>query len=316
MALRAATTFYWRGTTSTAYNVHTNWIVTGGGAPDASDYPGYDSSEATAVAGDSVVFDIDTTNGVAGGDYSAAGDLALIQVYPAYAQLIGSSAAPLLVDMQAAGHVRIDQFGAEANRYLKGGGAQGLVDVKVTGDNLAYTLSLDGTVAGLVLDGGLINIEASATVSTTLNVNGNADVTIEASATIPATIQFNVGKMVCNVAVTTLNMFSGHWDQAAGAVTTLNKYGGYYEGNAAVTTVNHYAGYYDWQEGTITTLNGYGGQVDGSGSVLARTLTNGTLYAGCTLNLDNGLNNIAATNPISIQGGTLRVSPGATLAIA
>jgi len=218
MALRAATTFYWRGTGGTAYNASNNWVITGGGAPDADDYPGWDNSEPGNVDGDIVMFDAAITNAPGGGDYSAVGDLAAIKVSNLYNKHIASTATPLQVDMQATGQVLIDADAATPHIALKGGGANGLVNVTVLGVNLGSMLYLDGTIKGLLAVKGAITLRATAdlsggtmTVAYHTSIFSDVTLTITAGAVLPAIVQVLGGTTTCNVACTTLNMDGGLW---------------------------------------------------------------------------------------------------------
>ena len=307
MALRAATTFYFVGGTSGAYSTSTNWTITGGGAPDASDYPGWDNSEAANVDGDSVIFQQNPTNALVGGDYSAKGDLASLRITSLYAKAFATVAVPLKVDMQAAGACYLDCTNA-LTPSLMGGGARGLVNVQVVGKKSGQTLTLSGLIAGLTLRKANCAIAASSTISDWLTITylsyraQDVALTIGATVTLPALVWCAGGQIICGSALTGLLMtagLGGQWAQAG-----------------AITEVEHDDGTLLWTSGDIASYVGYGGSLDASASVYAATLVDATIYTGCRINLNNGLNNRAVTWPVDMQGGDLEVSPGATLAVA
>lgn len=300
---RAAQTFCWTGATSGVFNLTANWLLSTGAAPAGTDYPGWDSSVPAAIAGDTIMYDRVPTTAALGYDASALGDFAAVRITKYYTGDLGQTGTYLNFDMQAAGVVYIDAQAA-GDIYISGG-ATGLYNVTVVGTKTGEVCYLGGKVTNLTLLKGSVNILATATIAGTFYIgylaNQGADVvlTITAAATLPATIYCMGGVVVGNVAVTTLYMLAGQWTQA-GAVTTLNSYGG--------VTV--------WEEGTITKANVYGGKLDGSQSVHPRILTDADVYPGATIDLDDGLKTVACTNPIKNYGGTVTTAPGTSLTIA
>jgi len=307
MALRAATTFYWRGTTTTAFTTSTNWVITGGGAPDADDYPGWDNSEAggTNVDGDTVIFDAAVTNACAGVDNSAKGDLAALKVTELYNKDLASSGTYLTIDMQAGAEVVIE--GTRAGHiYIAGGGTQKIPILRLLDMQSGKTCYLGGTIGILDLLKGQANIIATAIIQTTLNIGylnsaaSDVTLTITAGATIPAAVDVLGGVVTCNVAVTTLRLRDGTWTQAAGNVTALHLYGGRFV----------------WTAGNITLAYINGGNLDGSGSAIIRTITTAYLYPAGTLKIGNGVRTITVTTlHLMCETPKLYVDPGETVSI-
>jgi len=304
MALRAATTFFWRGTVDTVFTKHTNWVITGGGAPDADDYPGWDNSEGggSNVNGDSIIYDLAVTNACAGADNSAKGMIAALKVYPAYDKALASSGAYLILNMTAAGEVII-QGTAAGDIFLKGGGANGLkkvisLDTKTTGT--ASRLYLDGTLGTVELFKCLSTIKATAVIGTALTIGyltgkyTDVNLTIEVGATLPATVNANGGTVVNSNAVTALNHSEGTWTQAAGAVTTLRNEGGEFK----------------WNAGNITTAYIMDGSLNASGAQGARTCTDCYLYEAGEVNLNTGAADVTILIHSMCDEPNILVTPG------
>lgn len=305
MALRAANTFCWTGATSGVFNLTANWKLSDGNDPAAGDLPGWDNDEGggTVVPGDTIMYDRVPTTAALGYDATALGDFAAIRVTKFYTGDLGQTGTYLTFDMQAAGAVYIDA--QAAGDIFIAGGATGLYNVTVIGTKAGSTCYLGGLTTNLTPLKGTVTIIATATIAGTFYIghltNQGADVvlTITAGATLPATIYCNGGVVINNVAVTTLYRLGGEWTQK-GAMTTLNSYGG--------NTI--------WDSGTITKANVYGGKLDASQSVHPRVLTDGDVYPGATIDLDDGLRTVTCTNAIHNYGGTLITAPGTHLTVA
>lgn len=80
------------------------------------------------------------------------------------------------------------------------------------------------------------------------------------------------------------------------------------------TLVEQYGGLINWlgKSNIITKYNGYGGLFDASFDPQAKTLTNADCYTGNTMDLDNGVNTVTISNPISVRGGRVIVPSGSS----
>ena len=106
------------------------------------------------------------------------------------------------------------------------------------------------------------------------------------------------GAITCEAALTNLYQTGGIWDHCGS--TTMN-----------MTLAQIRGGTFNIRTtgGTYTAINVFGGRADASQSH-GITVTNGQVHYGATLVLDNGENNIVATNAILVYGGTLIAGAG------
>ena len=115
---------------------------------------------------------------------------------------------------------------------------------------------------------------------------------IDTGATL-TTVTQGGGQVICQADTGTLNIWGGEWIMNGGTegdITTVNQYGGIIRWEPSVTGQN------------VTTLNGFGGLFDASGSSYEKTIATANLWTGHTLDIDNGVDTIAITNPINIFG--------------
>lgn len=152
-------------------------------------------------------------------------------------------------------------------------------------------LTLLGTNAGNVLNiqNGTVSVGIDPTeTSTFATINNKGNLNLGKGVTL-TTVNQNGGSIIVQAGVVTLNQTLGASSiNGAGTAGTLNIYGGNIQLNST---------------GTITALNVYGATADMSRNQSARTVTTANLYAGATLNLNNGVkNSITITNPIVTNG--------------
>jgi hypothetical protein len=302
---RAAGIFRWTGAVDTVFSKGTNWINELDVAWDINQYPSYDNALTGNVDGDTVLFDAAVTNSPAGVDISAKGDLQSFKVTADYNGTIGSLAVPLIFDMTATGECIITGTIA-GDMHLKGGGTNGLKTVTTMDSKSGSTINLDGSIGTIQAIKATINVLASATIVTALNIqyktNKASDVimTLNAGVTLPPTIRMLGGIVTNSNAVASLSPWAGTWKQLAGNITSLTNYGGRVE----------------WYAGNITTSNIYAGTVDGSMSTDIRTMTNCYLYRDGSLNVNNGVDTITVINLYMYsENPKLTICPGQKVAI-
>lgn len=112
------------------------------------------------------------------------------------------------------------------------------------------------------------------------------------------------------VTLTTFTKIGGIAYLQCGATTVTHRGGTLTTRAGAITTLNNYGGtVYCNSSGTITTLNCYGGVTDFTRSRATRTVTTPTIYAGATLRYDKDVvtftNKLAAGEPVSLAAAEL-----------
>ena len=153
-------------------------------------------------------------------------------------------------------------------------------------------ITLLGTHTSNVLNiiSGVVSVAADPTETAKfLTINNRGNLALGTGVTL-TTINQNAGSIIVRSGVTT-------YSQTAGAST--------FSGTGTTGTMNLQGGTSALNStGTITALNIYGATANLSGSQSPRTITTATLYAGATINLNNGVkNSITITNPIVVSAG-------------
>ena len=296
-------TFRWRGTASSVWNLGGNWIDELGNVYAGGRYPG-------SMAGifDDVILDTAVTNGINGYDAPGAGneDLRSFKVTKLYDKGIGSLGTPLVLDVSGTGSESIiDASAATVDFYLTGGGTYGFDRLSILDMAATKKVYLYGRIGiGSIFKGQII-LNTGVTVATLLHISyissriTDAAITIATGVTLTGPTIVNGGTTTCASAVTSLDIQDGDWGQIAGNMTTVRCLGG---------TVT-------WNAGNTTTLYAYGGSFSGASSVAPRTLTTGYVFESATLNLANGARSIIIGNRILNMTGTATIitDPGTSL---
>ena len=154
---------------------------------------------------------------------------------------------------------------------------------------------------------GIVSVAADPTESATIaTLNTGGTVTLGTGVTITTANVYN-GALTLRSAITTITQTGGNVVTAGtGAITTFNLRGG----SANFTST-----------GTITTLNIQSATADFSQDPRAKTVTNCTMYAGGTLNVNNGVKgSITFSNNVIVTASpgnfTLTAWPNTTFALS
>jgi len=317
MALRAAGTWVWTGTTDTVYTKHTNWTIDGG-TPDADDYPGWDNSEGggTDVNGDTVILTGSLTNGcaTAAGYAADKGNLAKVIVTDTYNKAIGKDATdPLVLKMALAGEVFIEGTLAD-NIFLSGNATQEIDLLTVMDMQSGKTITLGGNVGTINLTKGHITTQATLTVEDANGVNvgyitnsiSDATLILTAGTTITGGVINAQGGTITNSingTIATVVIGKAKWTNTVGT-------------SGVITALNQYGGTVYWNSGDITAGNIYDGTLDCTGGTEARTCTDLYQYGPATVNVNDGRRWVTISNwHLMSEQPKIKVVPGQTIAI-
>lgn len=303
----AAGLFRWRGNgagTKSAWADGRNWVNASGAAYLQARYPGSLTEDL-----DEVVFDAPLGVGAlspAGADMSAAEDLLSLTVGPDYDGSLASAGVPLefrarAVNLQANSAKGIYLRGAATNvsgMDVRGGGAALEIGgawgapvrlfraknaiVKSSADLFGLSILYENTRSNDVI----LTIEAGAQVTTEgITQMGGIVTCLEPAALLTV----GGGRFIMRGGGTLVTVEGGVLEWAAGNL----------DGNLAIT----------------------GGRVDASTGATARTYRRVELFAGGSLDIDNGLRNITSDGDSSAgifwyRGGTLVVPSGSKVTIA
>lgn len=262
---RTAVTWTWTGGTNTVYTTTANWSASG--SVGASDYPGKDG--AGTIDGDTVILAGAVTNGcaTAAGFAGGVGKLVKFIITDSYTKGVGQDAAhPLVIDMAGDGTGEVFIEGTLADNMFISGAATNYIGIVTMLDlQVGKLLTLGGKVATLNLMKGQITTQATAIISSAINVGYVTNETIDATliltalsggGSLPANINCQGGTITNNVAFSGIvTIGKAKWTNAAGAIGTLNQYGGQFIWNAAaITTANIFSGAFVCSSGTAARV--------------------------------------------------------------
>lgn len=297
-------TFRWRGTLSTLWNLGGNWVDELGNVYAGGRYPG-----SIALIFDDVILDAAVANGISGYDAPGAGneDLRSFKVTNLFNRGIGtgSGVASLTLDVSGTGSESIiDASAANADFYLTGGGTYGFDRLAILDMAATFRINLYGRIGIGSIFKGLVTLNTGVTVATLLHISyvssriTDAVVTIATGVTLTGPVIVNGGTTTCASAVS-VDIQDGDWTQTAGNMTTVRALGG---------TIT-------WDAGNVTTLYAYGGSFSGASSVTPRTLGTAYVFESATLNLANGVRSIIIANRVLNMTGTATIitDPGTSL---
>lgn len=303
----AAGLFRWRGNgagTKSAWNDGRNWINAAGTAYAQSRYPGSSSTDL-----DEVVFDAPLGVGalsVAGADLTTAEDLLSLTVGPEYDGSIGTAGVPLLFRTRWASL----QANSAKGIYLRGAATNvGGMDVHGGGASLEIGGEWGAPVRLFRAKNSLVKSNASLFGLHVLYENTRSNdviLTIEAGAQVTTEGITQMGGIVtCLEPAALLTLGGGRFVMRAGG-----------------TLVNVEGGVLEWAAGNLDgNLSITGGRVDASTGAQARTYRRIELFAGGSLDIDNGLRNITSDGDSSagiywFRGGSLVVPSGSKVTIS
>jgi hypothetical protein len=253
--------------------------------------------------------------GIAGGDYSADEGLQSFKVGPLYDKGVGSAGAALIIHHATAA--------SDKHLIINGKSSIGIYIGIIGRQTLYNNLILDGNVifssgggVGVKKLYGLICLKGTILISTGLLIwppfhvgfvtaQNDVNLTIESGVAIfagillgdAANVTVSGGNTICNSGISYgLSLFNGYWVQ-----------------NAAINKLDVYGGTFVWNSGDLTDAEVFNGLVDGSQSQIARNLDDCTVYEKGTLDLDNGVGNIAIVNGVTIIKGTVKFPRGQQL---
>lgn len=261
------------------------WLDSNGDWEDTDNWSG-----ATApVTGDTVIIASGSQNITTNLDQSAVDELTII-IGEDFQGTIGTSGTNL-------------EVGDDITLRFNGKRCQGCFititsgDVYVTGaSHYPNSLVLNGTVTSIYVSAANNLTLGSALTATNLYLEGpQITATLESGLTLTNAF-VNAGVITCQAALTNLYMSGGLWKHMG---TSTND----------ITLVELRAAQarfiWDAPGSTIGYATVYAGIFDGSVDPGAKTLTDGEVHFGGTLNLSNGLDTITATYPVAVYAGTL-----------
>jgi hypothetical protein len=280
----------WLGTTSTAWNVTTNWIT-----------------GAVPTTGDNVIFDHRAQNDCAAFNASAV-TLTSLRITSGFTKLIGTISGAAVTRLQLSATslvigetlgdgqigsgsqlIAIDLGSAQSTiRILNAnstGQSNGFAPILLKGTHASNAISVEGGWVGI----GTITL-AEAFTFATINITGpSANVELGSGGTL-TTINQTDGLCSFRNNLTTLNQESG---------TAIS------EGAATITTADVGGTFVANSTGTITTLNvQVNGVADFSQNPTARTVTNTNVYGTGRINSYSGVpKHVTYTNPIALARG-------------
>lgn len=280
----------WVGTDATTPN---DWSVSGNWTPSG-----------VPVATDDVYFVSGAADVTAGLDQSAI-TLNTLTVGTKYTGNIGSSAAPLEVDVSST----FDYAQQIGTTYIEGSFPTVIIQ-STSSDSPALTLTSSTITNIRALSGrGTVFVDNGSTVTGAIDMIGCTGLTIEieANATVSAAdVTIDSGSLLCSEQLDTVTQFGGlvEMRNSDGTTNTITIYDGKTKYKVS-------------DDAILTTLTMYGGFFDMRGSASpSHTITNATLYSGALVDERNGLQNTTWTNAISLQGGIIKADAGRTLAIS
>lgn len=158
------------------------------------------------------------------------------------------------------------------------------------------SLGILGTITDLTLSGAsMARVWATTTRISLSKIRRSLTVIIEESATTATVINQGAELLIFSAVSALVRHVSGK--------TTLAGTGG-----KTFALIEQYAGEVDWQQAdsTITDAKVYGGVLTGRNSDRARTLTNGEVWTGGTIDLNDTV--VTVSNPIKLRGGRTNVA--------
>jgi hypothetical protein len=223
-----------------------------------------------------------------------------LNINSAYTGNIGSSGGYLLIDVTSG----LGFSSGGSNTFING-----TIGTVYVSDGVADAdmLHLDGTITMVTCTGG------SGTVTIAVGADC-ARVRMQAAYWITVDIEANVTSLA------QLLVDAGNATCASSCTSTLSRGGSTtVSGSATVGTLTQESNsvvVYN-SSGTITTLDGYGGFFDGRANpATSVAITNCTSHAGHKMDLQSGLRNFTFTNPAEIRGGIVIPDVGQTITIA
>ncbi len=217
-------------------------------------------------------------------------------VGPNFAGKIGTAGAPLVLSTGTT----VEFFGERTQQcYFNLTG--GTVRIHATSANPNAFHLIGGTATSLSIRSGMLVIGGSATVTAGYILGPSAQVSVESGATLTAISQYG-GTVNCEAAAGTVNQFAGTWNHVGD--TTFN---------ITALNISGPQARFNWQStgGTVTAVTVNHGYFDGS-NLDAGTITNGTVYTGGTIDIDNSMDTIVTSNAIVVRGGRYIKGPSAT----
>jgi hypothetical protein len=279
----------WISTSSTDFNVTTNW-----------------SASTVPVTGDTIIFNSTGTAGIdANLGQSALTGITLL-IYANYTGTIGSVTTPLSIGATSA------QIGLASNGAVAGGGS-GRINLDFGSSNCTTVVtatsatSADTGLAPVRIKGGGATsklIVYTGRVDGATNTVGDtasfASVDIPNTGLTPAPIVY----LASGCTLTTVNQSVGTLTMnSAGTMFTQSGGTAMIQGTGAWTTIVAGGTLYYNSTGTVTTASANGGgTLTFAQDTQAKTVTNPIkAYPGCTVNVDNGSKG-SITHSVALQG--------------
>jgi hypothetical protein len=236
---------------------------------------------------------------------------------PRFLQFAGATAVAIGQGSgQGSGKIQLDfQAGTYAlSQWLAAGSVEpGMPAVQIKGGSASSSINIYKGTLGLALLAGETATVPTLNIDYVTNQRSDAVVTAGAGATL-TNVKMSGGQLTALCAVPNLTSNGGTTTIETGSMTTATL--NYAGSQAPPSTLN----FIPAAAQTITTLVlGNNAVLDCSGTLQTVTITNSTLYAGCTINAPSG--NVAMTNAGSIPDGqaadvTLNLGVGRTVKVA
>jgi len=266
-------------------------------------------SGAVPITGDDIIFDSRGTKDLdTNMNALAAVHPANVRVAESFVKKIGASGSPLELDYITE-ELAYAGLGDEAWFEFKSGVNVTRVIVTNSGSGL-NALHLDSHEGGMRLNAlrGKIQIVAGATILTPILVGQISSIN-DVNLTIPASVSFDAPSEIIQTGGTITSASGNNTLKLRSIAGTMTLTGtalmGEFDGHGG--TLNYQA------SGNIGKVYGYAGKFDASGSP-GMTITDAELWALGTINIANGLWNIAVTNGVVMHGnGNLIIDPGRVL---